>query len=186
MSKFDPDKPLVMAKPQTIYIHRMATGDPLTIVDEETPDERGAVTADLAERLWATGFAVYADDFRPTPVESPEEHARRVVILEPLSNGYYVITAPWLPKSLKVRGQAKAEAAHAALIEAGPQPIPEPVIEEPVEEPVAPPPPPPPPEDADPTKVPETVPNGTAEAVVETEHADSTAAPAGSGEVAEG
>jgi hypothetical protein len=181
--KFNPDKPTVIASPVTIFIHQMVAGDPLSIVETETPEVRGAVTVDLAERLWASGKSVYAEDFRPTPVETPEQEAARVVEMDDLGNGRYLIRAPWLGKSEKVRGQAKAQARYAAVVAAGPQPIPDPELDEPGEtEVVAPPPPPPPPPVIDPpgsATAPADTGTGAAAAVVANE-------PAGGGEQAEG
>jgi hypothetical protein len=119
---FDPTKPIVMARFQTVGGHAMGAGDPLKIVDE--PKDAGEVDLDTATRLWSTGTFVYADQARPTPVESPQDAARRQVEMEPLDNGYYLIRAPWLAEAEKVHGLAAAEARRDELIAAG-EPLPE-------------------------------------------------------------
>jgi hypothetical protein len=73
MSDFDPTRPLTMAKFKTVDGFPVTPGTPLFIV--ETPSKSGEVTELMARRLHAKGNAVYADDFRPTPVET-EEQAR--------------------------------------------------------------------------------------------------------------
>ena len=120
MTKFDATLPLVLDRGVTISNFAMVRGEPLQLVAEETPEIKGAVTQDVAERLWAGGIAVYAKDFRPTPVETPREQAEREVQVDDLGKGHSLVRAPWI----------KAE-----RIEAGPQPIPEPEQEEEVVEP---------------------------------------------------
>ena len=73
MSDFDPNRPLTMTKFKTVEGFPVTAGTPLVIV--EAPAKSGEVTEAMAKRLWAKGTAVYADDFRPTPVET-EDQAR--------------------------------------------------------------------------------------------------------------
>jgi hypothetical protein len=77
MSDFDPARPLILTKFKTIHGFRPHVGQPLTIVDE--PAKEGDVTEAMARRLHKSGIAVYAEDFRPTPVETPEQEAARLV-----------------------------------------------------------------------------------------------------------
>lgn len=115
---FDPAKPLVMGRFNTVGGHALAAGDPLTIADE--PKERGEITVETATRLWTGGTIVYADKARPTPVESAQDAARRLLATEDLGGGHHLIRLPWLPGgSEKVQGRDKLEARVAELIEAG-------------------------------------------------------------------
>lgn len=75
MSKFDPALPLIMATFKTVDGFPVTAGTPLVIV--ETPAKSGEVTEMMAKRLWAKGTAVYADDFRPTPVETDDQARAR-------------------------------------------------------------------------------------------------------------
>lgn len=75
MSDFDPTRPLTMAKFKTVDGFGVPVGTPLVIVDE--PRALGEVTEASARRLHAKGNAVYADDFRPTPVETEEQAKAR-------------------------------------------------------------------------------------------------------------
>lgn len=77
MSKFDPARKLVIAKFKTVLGHSLTAGTPLTIADE--PSARGEVDEALARRLHAGGIAVYAEDFHPTPIESKEAEAARLL-----------------------------------------------------------------------------------------------------------
>ena len=75
---FDPSRRLVMATFRTVLGHGLNAGTPLTIVDE--PSARGEVDEKLAQRLYAGRIATYAEDFRPTPVETPEMAKRRQAV----------------------------------------------------------------------------------------------------------
>lgn len=75
MSDFDPARKLVMAKFKTVLGHSLPAGTPLAIAAE--PAARGEVDEAMARRLHAGGIAIYADDFRPTPVESAEQARTR-------------------------------------------------------------------------------------------------------------
>lgn len=77
MSDFDPARKLVMAKFKTVLGHNLNRGAALTIVKE--PAAPGEVDEALARRLFNGGQATYADDFRPTPVESKEAEAARLL-----------------------------------------------------------------------------------------------------------
>lgn len=120
-TKFDPTKPLAMGRFNTVGGHALTPGDPITITpDGQEPKERGEVTAETALRLWAGGTFVYAEDARPTPVESPQDAARRLLAVDDLGGGHYLIRLPWLPGgSEKVRGQEAVDTRSAELIEAG-------------------------------------------------------------------
>lgn len=77
MSEFDPARTLIMTKFKTVHGFRPHVGSPLEIVAE--PSKEGEVTEAMARRLWKSGIAVYAEDFRPTPVATPEQEAAALV-----------------------------------------------------------------------------------------------------------
>lgn len=114
---FDASKPIVMARFNTVGGHALATGEPLKIVDD--PKERGEVSLETATRLWAGGTFVYAGEARPTPVESPQDAARRLVEMDELGGGWFLIRAPWLGEGEKVQGREDAEKRRGEIIAAG-------------------------------------------------------------------
>lgn len=114
---FDPARPIAMGIFRTVGGHALGPGDPLKIAED--PKERGEVDLDTATRLWASGTFVYAEEARPTPVESPQDAARRLVAMEELPNSYFLIRAPWLAEGEKIHGREAAEARRDELIEAG-------------------------------------------------------------------
>lgn len=77
MSDFDPTRKLTMARFKTVHGHNLNAGAVLTIVAD--PAKAGELTEAMARRLHKSGIAVYAEDFRPTPVESIEQEAARLV-----------------------------------------------------------------------------------------------------------
>lgn len=77
MSDFDPARTLIITQFKTVHGFRPHVGSPLAIVDE--PSKEGEVTEAMARRLWKSGIAVYAEDFRPTPVATPEQEAAVIV-----------------------------------------------------------------------------------------------------------
>lgn len=120
MPTFDPAKPLVMGRFNTVGGFALASGDPITIVPEgQEPKERGEVTLDTAARLFGSGTFVYAEDARPTPVETPQQAAERLVEVDELDGGWYLIRAPWLGEGEKVQGREAADARRAELVAAG-------------------------------------------------------------------
>lgn len=116
-ASFDESKPLVMGRFNTVNGHALAPGEPITI--SEDPKERGEVTRDTAVRLWSGGTFIYAADARPTPVESPQDAARRLLVMHDLDGGWYLISGPWLGEGEKVQGKDAADKRFAELIEAG-------------------------------------------------------------------
>lgn len=77
MSDFDAATPLVMATFKTVHGFNLNRGTRLHIVDE--PSVAGEVTEAMARRLFKSRIAVPADAFRPTPVETSEQEAARIV-----------------------------------------------------------------------------------------------------------
>lgn len=73
---FDPRRPIVMATFKTVLGHNLPVGTPLTIVEE--PTASGEIDEAMARRLFASGNAVYREDARPTPVETPEAEKARL------------------------------------------------------------------------------------------------------------
>lgn len=80
MSDFDPARKLIMAKFKTVHGHGLGVGTPLAVV--ASPTLRAEVDEAMARRLWKSGAAVYAEDFRPTPVETKEQEAARLTAVE--------------------------------------------------------------------------------------------------------
>ena len=72
---FDPQRRLVMATFKTVLGHNLPSGTPLVIAEE--PSARGEVDEAMARRLFNSRNAVYAEDARPTPVETPEQEKAR-------------------------------------------------------------------------------------------------------------
>lgn len=83
MSDFDPARKLTMARFKTVHGHGLQAGTALAIVEE--PAAAGEVDEAMARRLWNAGIAVYAEDFRPTPVETKEQEAARLTAGETAS-----------------------------------------------------------------------------------------------------
>ncbi len=73
---FDPKRRLVMASFKTVLGHNLPAGTPLIIAEE--PTALGEVDEGMARRLHASGVATYAEDARPTPVETPEQERARL------------------------------------------------------------------------------------------------------------
>lgn len=114
---FDKAKPLVMSRFGTLRGHALNAGAPITIVDD--PSGRGEVTEAEAELLWNGGRLVYAGEARPTPVESPEDAAERLTVMEPLEPGLFLIRAPWLGEGERVQGREAADKRRAEVVQAG-------------------------------------------------------------------
>lgn len=72
----DQTRPLVMATFKTVLGHGLGVGAPLIIADE--PSAPGEIDLALAVRLFAAGLAGYADEVRPTPVETPGQELGRL------------------------------------------------------------------------------------------------------------
>lgn len=129
---FDAAKPVVAAQFFTAHEHEFTVGTAITIVEKEDGDEEfgpGELTLDETLHLWNGGRVDYAEDARPTPVETPEREAERLQaeaareavagpttfeIREAGSNGVYEVTGPGI-EPYKIRGKAAAEAAIARL-----------------------------------------------------------------------
>lgn len=73
---FDPKRRLVMATFKTVLGHSLPAGTTLTVVEE--PTQRGEVDEALAARLYNSKNAVYFEDARPTPVETPDQERARL------------------------------------------------------------------------------------------------------------
>ncbi len=102
----DPTRKLAAAKFGTLNKHFMHPAEAITIVDE--PKAKGEITAAMAEQLWAGGKIVYAEDALPTPVEKPEQSAERLVEMEVLADGRFMIRAPWLAEAVFETDEQKA------------------------------------------------------------------------------
>lgn len=77
MSEFDPARSLIIAKFKTVGGHPLPVGTALSIT--AAPEKPGEIDAAMARRLFASGIAVYAEDYHPTPIESVEAEAARII-----------------------------------------------------------------------------------------------------------
>lgn len=100
---FDPARPLVMAQFRTVLGHGLNAGTALTVTDE--PSAAGEVDEALARRLWNGGLAMYADEARPTPVETPEQEQARLAT-EASRSAETDAAAPTARRVRAPRGQA--------------------------------------------------------------------------------
>lgn len=75
MSDFDPNRKLVMASFKTVHGHGLGAGAALTVVD--VAHKPGHVEPAMARRLFNAGIAVYAEDFRPTPVMAKQQESEQ-------------------------------------------------------------------------------------------------------------
>lgn len=116
----DPSQPLVMAFRRTLGGNLMATHESVAIVEE--PAERGEVDEETARRLWARGVLIYQSSILPTPVETPQEAAARLVVIDDLGDpagGEFMVLAPWLGEGETYPDRAAAEERRAELVAAG-------------------------------------------------------------------
>lgn len=116
-SQFDPTRSLAFARHGTLHGHTLHAAAPVRIVDE--PSLSGELTHDDAVRLWSAGRIVYSEDARPTPVEKPEQAARRLTTIEPIGDDKHLIRAPWLSEGITVTGADKAMLRRDAVIAEG-------------------------------------------------------------------
>jgi hypothetical protein len=114
---FDPTRPLAIARHGTLNGHVLHAAAPVKVVDE--PAAPGDLLHDDAARLWAAGRIVYAEDARPTPVEKPEQAARRLTVVEPLGDDKHLIRAPWLREGEIVTGTEATALRRDAVIAQG-------------------------------------------------------------------
>lgn len=81
MKDFDPKTPLVMAESKTADGQNLRRGDKLKI--SKDPAGPGEVSESTARLLYAKQAAIPAADFRPTPVETKQQEAARLLSDEP-------------------------------------------------------------------------------------------------------
>lgn len=116
---FDPSQELVAARFFPAYDMNYGPGDPVKLTELGKDREADTLDQDTALRLWMVGYLVYAKDYRPTPTETPQSEAERVVQMEDLGGGWYLITTPWGGEGEKVHGKDAAEERRAAIIAKG-------------------------------------------------------------------
>lgn len=114
---FDPTRRLVMASFKTVLGHDLPAGTPLVLKDK--PEAFAEVDEPVARRLWDAKLAVYMEDARPTPVETPRQEAERLVGREFLGGGWWAITAPWLDEPIKVQGADAAQEEYDRVVSEG-------------------------------------------------------------------
>ena len=117
-SAFDASKPLVMARFGTLNGHDLTLGSPITVTEEDS-EAAGNASPDLARTLWASGTFDYAENARPTPVESPEDAAERATEVDDLDNGWFLLRAPWLGEGERVHGKDALAKRRAEVVAAG-------------------------------------------------------------------
>lgn len=120
---FDNSRDLVSTKGQMVNGEPLSPGDPIS----------AAIEHSTRMKMWMSGRATYADEFRPTPVadDAPEPPAEPKALH--LGRGVYEVTAPWLeaPETYEGKGAKKEALARVEqLIADGP-----PVAEEATGEP---------------------------------------------------
>ncbi len=118
-SMFDPSQELVAARFFDAHDKSYEAGDDVSVAPIGKDRGKSDVEYDIALRLWLVGYIVYKKDWRPTPVETPEQEAERVVTMEDTGNGWYLITTPWGEEGEKVHGKEAAEARYAEIVAQG-------------------------------------------------------------------
>jgi len=118
-ANFDPTRKLVAARFFPAHEIEFQPGDPVKTTELGKDREDGTLEQDTALRLWLVGYIVYADDYRPTPFETPQSEAERLVQMEDVGGGWYLITTPWGPEGEKVQGKEAAEARRAEIVAKG-------------------------------------------------------------------
>ncbi len=116
---FNPAEELVAARFFPAHDIEYGPGDTVKLTELGKDREDGTLDQDTALRLWLVGYLVYAKDYRPTPMETPQQEAERVVSMEDVGNGWYLLTTPWGGEGEKVHGKEAAEERRAELIAKG-------------------------------------------------------------------
>ncbi len=116
---FDRNASYAMAQFATVLGHGLNVGTPIQIVDGADGSTAGQLDPTTAQILFDKGTIAPLDDIRPTPVETPEQEARRVISIEPLGGGWWLIRSPWLEEPEKVQGEDEAHVRYEELIAAG-------------------------------------------------------------------
>lgn len=115
----DTSLPLVMASSRTLRGFLMGLHDRVFIVAK--PDERGEIDEETARRLWGRGVIMYERDILPTPVETPQQAAARLVVVDDLGDaagGDFMVLAPWQAAET-FPDRASAEKRRDELVAAG-------------------------------------------------------------------
>lgn len=111
---FDNARELVSTKGQMVNGESLTPGDPIS----------AEIQHSTRMKMWMSGRATYADEYRPTPVseavEAPPPPEPKALHL---GRGVYEVTAPWLdaPETFEGKGAKKAASERVAqLIADGP------------------------------------------------------------------
>lgn len=118
-SQFDPSRELVATRFFPAHDMDFQPGDPVKLTKLGDEREDGTLETDTALRLWLVGYLDYKENLRPTPAETPQQEAERVVQMEDVGGGWYLITTPWGGEGEKVQGKEAAEERRAAIVVKG-------------------------------------------------------------------
>lgn len=118
-AQFDATQPLVATRFFPAHDMNYEPGDPVQLTELGKEREAGTIEQDTAIRLWMVNYLTYAKDYLPTPAETLQDEAARLVQMEDVGGGWYLITTPWGPEGEKVQGQEAAEARRAAIVAKG-------------------------------------------------------------------
>jgi hypothetical protein len=115
---FDRTRPLVATRGGQLNGHNLGRLETVTVVDEPS-DKRGEITEDVAARLHSRGHLAYADEIVATPVEDARTGVTKLVEVDDLGGGWFLLRAPWRAEGSKVQGAEAAEKERLALVEEG-------------------------------------------------------------------
>lgn len=118
-TNFDPSRELVATRFFPAHELNYAPGDPVKLTELGKDREEGTLDQDTALRLWMVGYLVYVENYHPTPTETPQDEAARLVQMEDVGGGWYLITTPWGQEGEKVHGKDAAEQRRAEIISKG-------------------------------------------------------------------
>jgi hypothetical protein len=118
-SQFDSSRPLVATRFFPAHDMDFQPGQAVNLTPLGDERQDGTLETDTALRLWLVGYIDYESNYLPTPAETAEEEAARVVVLEELGGGWYLITTPWGPEGERIQGKDAAEKRRAELIAKG-------------------------------------------------------------------
>jgi hypothetical protein len=118
-ANFDPTKPLSAARFFEAYDLTFQPGDDVPAAALGADRGEKELDFETALRLWLVGYLVYKKDATPTPAETAAEAAERLVKMEDVGGGWWLITTPWGNEGEKVQGKDAAEARRQEIVVKG-------------------------------------------------------------------